>query len=207
MKETDWDKYYTNRGTNKITKITRGFTSNKISNLIRRQGINNPRICELGGGDSCVADEIIQESKASYYEVVDNCEKGLSLFKARNHLCESGVVKDSVLNKNSVENFDICLSIGLIEHFNESDTSKAIEYHFKKVRTGGFVLITFPHPTWLYCLTRKILEITGAWKFPDERPLNFEEVTRTCKLYGKEIHRSINWKIILTQGYVLYEKI
>jgi hypothetical protein len=46
-------------------------------------------------------------------------------------------------------------------------------------------------------------EIAGMWAFPDERPLGFEEVTSCCGQHGNIIHRSINWAILLTQGYVM----
>ena len=50
---------------------------------------------------------------------------------------------------------------------------------------------------------RGAAECMGYWSFPDERPLQFEEVLSACKPRGTVLHTSINWPIGLTQGYVL----
>ena len=65
------------------------------------------------------------------------------------------------------------------------------------------MIITFPTPTWLYRGTRAIAEHLGIWRFPDERPLSFEEVETEIRKHGTILERRINWAIILTQGVVV----
>ena len=105
------------------------------------------------------------------------------------------------------ENFDLVFSIGLIEHFDKSGTAKAIASHFQLCKPKGMVLITFPTPTLLYKLIRRMAEFARIWRFYDERPLNFEEVITECSKFGIKKHNSILWAIGLTQGYVVFEKI
>ena len=46
------------------------------------------------------------------------------------------------------------------------------------LKKDGITIISFPTPTFLYRITRKICEIIGIWFFHDERPLEFEEVIK-----------------------------
>jgi len=53
--------------------------------------------------------------------------------------------------------------------------------------------VTFPTLTLPYRVIRSVAEITGRWKFADERPLRFGEVEQFCHSQGEIVHRSINW--------------
>ncbi|PMJ88898.1 hypothetical protein [Vibrio sp. 10N.261.55.A7] len=206
MKQTDWNEYYSASNVNFVTSLTRKNTSRTISRILSKYLPTKPSVTELGGGNSCISDDLVYSLDVDYYEVVDNCNKGLDLFSSRQHSCSTGVVLDSVLSSGKKDEFDLCISIGLIEHFDHFGTSKAIRYHFDKVKSGGIVMITFPHPTWLYRLSRNVLEKLNKWYFPDERPLDFKEVECECDKYGQLLHKQINWNIVLTQGYVVYKK-
>jgi hypothetical protein len=94
----------------------------------------------------------------------------------------------------------------LIEHFDEPGTAQAIANHFRFVRPGGLVLITFPTPTWLYRGTRKLAEWSGQWRFHDERPLGFSEVEIALAQHGELLDRDLIWPIVLTQGVLLARK-
>jgi cyclopropane fatty-acyl-phospholipid synthase-like methyltransferase len=103
--------------------------------------------------------------------------------------------------------FDFVYSVGLIEHFDKLGTSKSIHAHFDLCRPRGFVLVTFPTPTFLYKCIRRAAEVADRWEFPDERPLHFAEVEHAIADAGGEVvHKSINWLIGLTQGYILARK-
>jgi SAM-dependent methyltransferase len=71
---------------------------------------------------------------------------------------------------------DIVFSVGLVEHFNPAQTREAVLAHFNLLKPGGVAIITFPTPTALYRLARRLIEMAGMWKFPDERPLRPREV-------------------------------
>ena len=132
---------------------------------------------------------------------------GLDLFRARfsgnpNVEARLGDVRDI----NAEAEFDFVFSIGLIEHFGEEGTKRALESHFRLCKTGGHVLVSFPTPTVPYRLIRGLATLTGTWKFPDERPLHFEEVLNVALRHGALRHRSILWGIGLTQGYIVIQK-
>ncbi len=63
---------------------------------------------------------------------------------------------------------DVVFSIGLIEHFDPAGTRQAIEAHFALLKPGGYAIISYPTPTWLYRAARTLTEAAGLWKFHDE---------------------------------------
>jgi len=101
---------------------------------------------------------------------------------------------------------DLVLSIGLIEHFDETGTQKAIKAHFELLKPKGIAIMTFPTPTFLYNIARFIAEKLGLWIFHDERPLRIEEVLETALEYGEQSEYKIIWPIIFTQGMVVFRK-
>lgn len=205
---TDWTRYY---GTpSKVASFTRKISSNKIHQILNRfSGQDLKSVCELGGANSCFVDSFLKHKELEKYHVIDNNDFGLGLLDEK--YSNSKIVthqNDDVLSmSDQSDKFDLVYSIGLVEHFNTRNTKKSIASHFALCVPGGLVLIAFPTPTFLYRIIRSIAEFTGHWNFPDERPLGFNEVLRAFNDCGAEvIFTSINWKIGLTQGYVLARK-
>lgn len=206
-KKTNWDVYYGK--TYKITSFTRKTTERLLLKLFRTYGenIETKKIVELGGANSCFYDAIKSKISPRWFHVIDNNQKGLDLFAVR-------VKNDStvsfenldVLNISPQPLYDIAFSIGLIEHFDPEGTAKAIKAHFDSVKNEGIVIISFPTPTFLYLIARKMAEWMGIWFFHDERPLGFIEVIGETNKYGDLLFKKINWLVILTQGFVVVKK-
>ena len=205
--KTDWNAYYSN--SYRITTYTRRTTERLLLDLFNTfcEDLNKKRIVELGGANSCFYDAIILKITPQQFHVIDNNELGLEKFreKTANNKLASYEIAD-ILDFQSKNLFDISFSIGLIEHFNEKNTAKAIKAHFDVIQRNGITIISFPTPTLLYRITRKICEITGFWFFHDERPLEFKEVVREAKKHGEILFTKINWKVILTQGFIVARK-
>jgi len=205
-RSTDWNKYYANPFP--ASRITRRMTAKKVVGLFNDvPGDNRLDIAELGGGNSFMAGNIMAEIGVRHYVVWDTNTRGLDLFRAhhsdrQNVDAHLGDVRDIDVKAE----FDIVFSIGLIEHFDEDGTRRALESHFRLCKAGGHVLVSFPTPTAPYHLIRGLATLTGTWKFPDERPLHFEEVLGVALPHGTLTHRSILWGIGLTQGYVVFQK-
>lgn len=209
QKPTDWDQYY--KKTVSSAKFTRKISENKIVKLMQDHQIGlevPPEIAELGGANSCFIDGILERVNPLQYDAYDNNNYGLNLLSEKfSDSNRVGACLENALNLTQVaKRYDIVFSVGLIEHFDEQNTRKCIESHFEICKPGGIVLITFPHPTILYRFIRYVAEITKNWDFPDERPLSFEEVLGTACQDGEVIHKSINWMIGLTQGYIVCRK-
>ena len=208
--KTDWENYYAKRKNNifQISNITRKITQKIILNILKMKNFN--QICELGGGDSCFYKAFRASYPRAFYCVFDNSKEGVYAFNKRfesnSPLNQRAYLKNILQLQNLDSNFDLVFSVGLIEHFNSLGTKEICKKHFSIVKNGGIVLITYPTPTWLYRLTRGLLERFSMWKFHDERPLKFSEVNDICSNFGELKFRRINWFIFLTQEILIYEK-
>ena len=198
---TDWDIYYKN--VPPTAKLTRRYTTSVLLHQLQRFAGSAPlTIVEIGGANSCFLDSILRASKCSAYHVVDTNRYGLSLLESR----AGGVVRlhqQSVLALDLDAQADVVFSVGLIEHFHTADTRQAVLAHFQAVKPGGIVMITFPTPTWLYRVTRGFLESIRMWKFPDERPLLYEEVLSSIRERGEVLSQKTLWPLMLTQGLIV----
>ena len=204
---TDWDAYY-----QQVPGYTQFFRSISFRRVVRTialavDGNNTPSVCESGGANSRLIPRLIDKFGVKDYQVIDTNSYGLQLTPRQRGCCAITTELSDVTGiTESREAFDLVFSVGLIEHFDRQGTARAIRAHFELCRKGGHVLITFPTPTLLYRSLRWVAENRGIWKFPDERPLQFEEVEDSGRLFGEAIHKSVNWWIGLTQGYVLFKK-
>ena len=195
---TDWDSYY--KSTPPTAKLTRKYTTAVLIKALR-DFVDPPegmRIAEIGGANSCFLDAINAAVAPSEYHVVDNNAYGLDLLKARatpNVKLHHG----DVLRLGAPLKADVVFSVGLVEHFDIEGTRRAVEAHFPVARPGGCVIISFPTPTWLYRVTRAGAELLGAWKFPDERPLEIAEVVATVSKFGDVVFQKTLWPLVFTQ--------
>ena len=200
---TDWDSYY--QSVPPTAKLTRKYTTAVLLDLIRRFAGTQPvSIMEIGGANSCFVDRILAGVDCAAYHVVDTNRYGLSLLE--NRVNGSAVVRlhqQSVLALEMETRADLVFSVGLIEHFDSKDTREAVLAHFRAVRPGGIVILTFPTPTLLYRLTRGFIEALGMWKFPDERPLEPEEVLTSVGECGEVLFQKTLWPLLLTQGLIV----
>jgi SAM-dependent methyltransferase len=75
--------------------------------------------------------------------------------------------------------FDVALSLGVIEHFRGPDRLRTVQAHAGAVRPGGVVLIGVPHagcPP--YRLWKAYLELRGWWPYGMEIPYSKRELAR-----------------------------
>lgn len=208
MQPDAWTKYYNQHHVPPF--IIEQLWKNYYSALTRHIQPNQSGliIAELGGaGENLFADKFYQNfDKVQEYHVLDNNVTGLEL--TRQNAKESMILHEAdLLDMDAVSTLDlkadIVFSAGLIEHFTVEDTSKMIEAHFKLVRPGGLVLLSFPTPTAIYWGFRWLLEKTN--KFPPlfERPLTPKEVIQTTDKLGGLLESHKIWSTILTQQLIL----
>ncbi len=208
MEKTDWTKYY--QSPYKTATITRKITGRTLVRILKKY-IKNPKgilLTELGGANSAFLELLIDELNPAKYIIVDNNLAGLEKTKERIKEKDNVVLLNRDILKGNFENImsDLVLSVGLIEHFDEKGTRKAIKAHFDLLKKNGLAVITFPTPTFLYRIARFIAEKMGLWIFHDERPLQIKEVLEIAREYGEQMEYSIIWPIVFTQGVVVFKK-
>jgi len=203
---TDWDTYY--RETPPTAHVTRRFTEDAIVDALRSCTVEEPVILEIGGANSCFLNRVVSEIKPREYHVMDTNRHGLDLLEQRTADSATPVLchQEDCLQPASSMQADIVYSIGLIEHFDTAGTQQAIDTHFSMLKPGGWALISFPTPTWLYRIARGVAEWAGLWKFPDERPLRREEVVEALRSHGEILHEKLLWPVVFTQRMMLVRK-
>lgn len=204
--QTDWDSYY--KKPYKTASVTRRFMLARLLSLINNftPNTHNLKIAELGGANSCFVDDLIRQLPITEYHIYDNNDYGLKLLSDKFKNDHKVVVHNSnILNVHENRHYDVVYSVGLIEHFDSISTAEAIKAHFKLLRQGGILIITFPTPTFIYNITRKVSELLGLWIFHDERPLRGEEVMKTALTYGELLHNEILWRQVLTQQIMVFK--
>jgi 2-polyprenyl-3-methyl-5-hydroxy-6-metoxy-1,4-benzoquinol methylase len=208
MKATDWDSYYNDPSG--FSKYTRLYTQNWLIEQIKKYSIDKSiDIAEFGGGNSCFHEAIIKEANINTYTIYDNNDTGVKKFEenyGRNNI--SKAINCDLLNAEVAEKdtYDIVMSVGLIEHFDENGTKIIVKKHFDAVKSGGIVIITAPTPTLLYNTIRSAAELFGAWKFHDERPLLPTEMYKAVEGLGEVIDEKLLWAIGLTQYALVVKK-
>src|SRR6185295_4034966 len=143
---TNWDSYYAKPY--KTASLTRKYTASVLADLMKSNGGAGGSILEYGGANSCFIDGILAEVKPARYDVIDNNQLGLDLLKSRYPDDDRvSVNQGDVLSPSDPDRlYDIVYSVGLIEHFDQVGTAKAVATHFKYLKPGGIAIITFPTP-------------------------------------------------------------
>ena len=197
---TDWDSYY--RSVPPVAYLTRRYTGAVLVSALRRFGGRIERLVEFGGANSCFLGRIEAEIEPREYHVVDTNAYGLSLLKAGRVTSHQQDCRAVTVDLEA----DAVFSIGLIEHFDKAGTRQAILSHFALLKPGGCAIISFPTPTLLYRVARWVTEAVGAWKFPDERPLDRAEVLLTAGECGRVEFEKILWPLVFTQRLMVFRK-
>ena len=203
---TDWTAYY--RATPPTAKLSRRYTTSRLIRLLR-QCIGRGRgvLVELGGANSCFLDAIAAEIRPDKYHVVDSNRYGLDLLEQRGSGSGELVAHEADATDLHLEiEADVSFSVGLIEHFSVPVTKRVIDAHFKLVKPGGHIILSFPTPTALYRVARFLAEAIGVWRFPDERPLEIAEVRSRVERHGEVLSQEILWPIVFTQCMMLIRK-
>ena len=196
---TDWDSYY--RRVPLTARWTRRYTARCIVGALRRAGLGaSPTLVELGGANSCFLDAVRREAKPAAYHVIDANGFGLELLAGRGAIVQQADILEPLESRQA----DLAFSIGLIEHFDRRGTARAVEAHFDQIRDGGWTLLSFPTPTLLYRAVRGVLEACGLWRFPDERPLERDEVLAAASRRGELVWQQTLWPLLLTQHMMLF---
>lgn len=202
---TDWDQYYLQ--VTPTAKLTRRYTSRMLQKAISMAGGRTGQIVEIGGANSCFADQLLRRFRPSSYHVLDTNEYGLKLLRER--FAGQPEVTGShgdVLHPGAAKPVDVVFSVGLVEHFLPPETRTAVRSHFALAKPGGLVVISFPTPTGLYRMIRSAAESLGIWKFPDERPLLPQEVLAAAEGLGDVLWQKTLWPLGLTQHLIVWRK-
>ena len=206
---TDWSANY--RRPSILSLESRGASPGAL--FVREAARAAPRkpfanIVELGGGNSLFLRAFRRRFPHAALTAIDTNGLGLRLLRAQfagdprlltiNAMCS--------LRSTSLSAPISCSAWASSSTSVPKRQPEPSREHFAHACPGGLVLITFPTPTWLDRLVRSSAERVGVWAFPDERPLQLDEVADTVRNDGEVFRVFVNWSIVLTQGVVIARK-
>lgn len=199
---TDWNSYYASVPW--TARLTRRYSASVLVKLLRAAGVKpGAHWVEIGGGNSCFYERLKQEFAPASYEAIDLNRRALEMLRQRSSAAGLKLTQADVLGLGQGRAADVVFSAGLIEHFGQDGTQRAVAAHLEQCRKGGIVLVTFPTPAWLYRAARVLLEWLGLWRFPDERPLPAEEVRAALGSRAEILAEKTMWPLILTQTVIV----
>ena len=138
------------------------------------QNLSHPLIVEAGCGNGAWVAHLQQKVKALVIGV-DNYLPALQELKQ--HLPESLAVAADVRHMPLPDEVaDVCISLGVVEHF-PGGPQQALREMYRILRPGGILFLTVPYYNWLRRLfihpARAIYMASRRWVF--QRPLHFVE--------------------------------
>lgn len=211
---TDWNRFYRQRGL--ISSLTARLGWRDMLRLLDPHLPAEERkkvalLVELGGGNSIFYPAMRSAFPNAHLVFADVCQSDAAFAATLAHDSLAESICADVLDASPAwpldprrGQADVVLSFGLIEHFPEADTRRAVTSHFALAKPGGLVFVSFPTPSRRYRFVRTALELASLWLFKDERPLPFAEVRAACAVFGEELACGLSARMGLTQGMLLY---
>jgi SAM-dependent methyltransferase len=204
-KATDWNEYY--RRERFLLRFTQPFIFGALLRALKIYSVPHPVVVELGGAGGGVFDAVRLTLHPAAYHVVDTNEYGLNLIREKTGGGSVFLHLQDARNPALDLSADVVFSTGLIEHFDEEGTRKAIRSHLTLLKPGGVAVITFPTPTFLYRISRGISEFAGKWIFHDERPLRMPEIRAAIEGAGILLDERLIWQTPWTQEIVVIRRL
>lgn len=145
------------------------------------------RTIELGSGRGDVS--VLLAQAGADVTLLDYAPRALDLARERFRRLglEARFIRADFLvdRLDLAEQFDVALSIGVVEHFKDDNRTAALRAHHDVLRPGGVVAVSVPYagcPT--YRLWKAWLEWRGWWPYGLEIPYTRRELRRRAREAG-----------------------
>ena len=159
-----WDDVWKNE--NKLV-----YPNHIVIDLITKLGIKN--VIELGGGSGNDIIELNNHGLDVVYS--DNSLVAIDKFKKKTNN-KIKTIKIDVLGPLPYKSnsFDLVYSLGLLEHFNKNQRKHIIREMFRISKR--YVLIDVPQKYSLFTPVKKLLTLTGKWKYGWETEFSYGQL-------------------------------
>lgn len=144
--KTYWEDTYNRRNSLQTLKVDGfiNYSNRLILNKLLETDMRNKRVLEIGAGDSVWLPYLARKFPTSQFVGIDYSESGCTLLSDRANredvnievICEDMFVENSQLHGS----FDIAISFGVVEHFDDLGLVLAAKKRYLK---NGGVLFTF----------------------------------------------------------------
>ncbi len=204
---TDWNQYH--RSVPFTARLTRKHTARVLLAALRKfpHYADGGIIVEPGGVKSRFLGRIVRELQPSAYYIVESNDHGLKILSQRtSQPPQVGKHSVDVSSMNLNLHADAVFSVDLIEHFDPAGARSAVCKHFELLQPGGYAILSFPTPTLLYRVARRVTEFFGLWNRPDERPLSRQDVLESVAPLGEVVLEKTLWPLADARHLVVVRK-
>ena len=189
-----WDAHYEGRLPQPFDPTDwRDYVTIQLARLLASLGLADKRVLEIGGGDARLLAWLAKTHPSGRFAVLDRSSKGCSLARsrARNEKVPLDVYEGDMFAPPAelVGAFDVVISLGLIEHFQ--DTSEAIAAKRVFLKPGRVMFSLIPNlasPIYRY--------LTRRWSV---RVLNMHVVLSLAKLVQAHMKAGLE---VIDYGYL-----
>ena len=142
------------------------------------------KVVEIGAGAG--KNSALFAKKGAQVTLIDYSESALN--RARNlfkqlHVSAQFLKQDAFQLPSELNGqFDISMSFGLAEHFQNEKRFQVNKIHFDLIKDGGLTLISVPNkynPP--YRIYKSISEMVGTWRYGQEHPYSRKEYVEICR--------------------------
>ena len=189
MSDKVWSEVWKNTNPQKmqdaITQEKKSVRWRIMKQFLMKRGLQNKTCIELGSGVGMYSFLLAQAG--CHVTLLDSCEEALAL--AEQIFSQAGlsytILKKDLLDENLEEKYDICLSIGVAEHFAGADRLRVIEAHHHILNESGVAILSVPNEAcYPYTRWKKKLEESNRWEFGLEIPYSNKELKKLCRIAG-----------------------
>jgi len=186
---TVWDKYW------QETKFDDELTINNLKNSYFWQGLKkrigslkNLRIIELGSGRGEMS--LLMALEGADATLVDESkyalEEARKLYKKFN--CRINLIQKNIFDVKK-ENFDIALSFGLAEHFEDEKRTEIFKKHYDLIKKNGIMIVSIPNARCFpYQIYKFLAQLFRMWKYGTEISYSKKELDEIAKNIGIKKH-------------------
>ncbi|MBD3272277.1 MAG: methyltransferase domain-containing protein [Elusimicrobia bacterium] len=142
---------------------------------------HNLSVIEIGAGSGTYA--ALMAKQGARVSLMDYSSEALDRARAffqLNNLSADYIQADLLdLQESFTQRFDVCISVGLAEHFKSSNRSRICKIHCDMVRQGGICIISVPYKySPFYQIFKCSTQLLGIWQAGEEYPFSRQEFTK-----------------------------
>lgn len=174
--------------------------------LARHGTFDRLRVIELGAGAGTFA--VLMAEEGARVTILDYSINAIarsqtffnSLGIEAEFIQADALTVESTLNKK----YDISMSFGLAEHFQDAERLQIIQSHFDLLDSRGSTFISVPNS---YCLPyrfwKKKRELQGKWAYGEEYPFSRQEFRKICTTLKVQNYSFLGSSFPASLNYIL----
>jgi len=202
MNASDWNRLWArglhsyNRMDRKRQTSSRNSYVRWISQLLEGMNLAGASSIELGCGTGLISRGLFDVLGLASAVLVDFSAEVIELARANAADRNITVVQTDVLDYSTTEKFDLCLSVGLVEHFQGNMLARVIRKHAELLKPAGHAVILAPRRGPLWPVLRVFNRLQGI----REEPVRDQDLVSLCKQNSLAVRRKSHYLLGMMVG-------